>query len=628
MTALATLLAGACDTIPVDGDRGPDGDEPAAQASTVEAIPLEDLDFPGFGFDTDAQPEDPAETIEAHLREALDSLPPHRQSAYLDAVDELIGTGRLEQAQKVLDQTVVTGTAPVLGIRKRLLQAEIDFERGDLDRALRSADRSLGSENIDPAYIARSLDLKARIELLQGRPLAAAEAWVRRDNYLADSAVIDDNNDRIWFALGHLNELQLQLAAQSGANDALRGWLDLAILFLEIGGDRHGLRTAVTQWLNANRAHPAAGFAAALPGPDRPPGLRRIALLLPLSSNFGAAAQTVYNGFEAAHRGDGDPGRPQLVFYDIGGEPALAGNYVGAAASEGADVIVGPLGRAAVNALLDGWQPPKPMVLLGSASTDRPGTAGTSYQFDLAPEPEAKQVAEFMYVSGHRRIGALYPDDEWGQRVYGAFVEHWQSLGGTLAEARAFAPDAADHTASIKNLFNLTESETRKALLEAGSSLRLDFDARRRRDLDALFMAARPGEARLLKPQINFFQGHDLPVYSTSHLYTGTPDATNDADLDGITFPELPWTLSNTTRINRFKRTLRDAGFPDVSDDLFAFGHDAYQLALLAADPDTARAAPVRGLTGKLAVGENGRVHRSLEWAEFRNGVPVRIWKR
>ena len=36
----------------------------------------------------------------------------------------------------------------------------------------------------------------------------------------------------------------------------------------------------------------------------------------------------------------------------------------------------------------------------------------------------------------------------------------------------------------------------------------------------------------------------DLPVYATSHLYTGTNNPTQDQDLNGIRFCETPWLLN------------------------------------------------------------------------------------
>lgn len=618
------LLLSACDTIPVRGDEEQGAEKSTEQSDNVQVIPLEDLELDS-GFDTGEQAKSPEESIRADLREALDSPPPFRQTAYLDAVHKLIDKGDLQDAEAVLNKIDVRGLAPVHRARKRLLRAEISFQEDNLDRAMRLVERSLRAQNIDPTYVSRGMDLKARIDLLQGQPLDAAKAWIGRGNLLTDAQAIDDNHNRIWFALGHLNGLELQLAGQVGAADELRGWLDIAILFLEFVGDRHGLRSAVTQWINANSFHPAVDFTTALLPPLRTPEIRQVALLLPLSSNFGTAAQRVYNGFYAGHHTDTDPRRPNVVFYDVGGEPSLAGNYVGVAASDGANVIVGPLGRSAVNALLESRQPEKPIVLLGGSSTEYSLATG-SYQFDLAPESEAKQVAEFMYASGHRRLATLYPNDEWGRRIYDAFVGHWETLGGTLAESQPYAPASDDFTVPINKLFNLTESENRKAFLQAKSRLNLHFDARRRRDIDALFMAARPDEARLLKPQINFFQGHDLPVYSTSHVYTGAADTIKDTDLDGIMFPDMPWTIANTARIDKLKTLLKNAGFTDVSSELFAFGYGSYQLALLAARPPQAGDTRLNGLTSELIIGKDGRVHRHPEWAKFIKGVPARIW--
>jgi len=140
-------------------------------------------------------------------------------------------------------------------------------------------------------------------------------------------------------------------------------------------------------------------------------------------------------------------------------------------------------------------------------------------------------------------------------------------------------------------------------------------------------MVARPDTARLLKPQINFFQGHDLRVYSTSHVYAGTPDAAKDTDLDGIRFPEMPWRLRTNARVNKLKSMLRSAGHSNVSSELFAFGFDAYQLALLAPDPALPGDTRVSGLTSDLVLSSNGRIHRRFDWAEFIDGVPVRVWR-
>lgn len=625
LAAIAALSIAACGTLPTQGRRSEHKTPPAQPGSAAQAIPLTGS-APGTEVSPSNQPADLNAPIRADLSQGLNSLPPYRQSAYLDAARKLVNAGRLDDAQAVLGSTDVQGLMPVLVARKRLIQAEIDFGRNDLDSALRYAEAALHIQDIDPTYTAEGLDLEARIQLRQGHALDAAKTWIKRDDYLDDPGALLQNDERIWYALGDLNDLQLQLAESGGVSDALRGWLDLATLYLEFEGDSYGLRTAITQWSNDNHTDEAAKFATHLLGPAPDENLKQIALLLPLSSSFEAAARTVHSGFEAASQGDSDPHRPNVIFYDTGSQPSLAASYAGSAASDGADVIVGPLGKEAVNDLLGSQVPDKPMVLLGSSDERSPPSK--VYQFGLAPEPEAQDVAEFMYASGRRRVVALYPDDEWGQRVFNAFAARWKALGGTLAQAQSYSPGASDFSAPIKTLFNLTQSDNRKAFLETVTGLRLKGEPRRRQDIDAVFMAAHPEQGRLIKPQINFYQGLGLPVYSTSDVYAGTPDKVKDTDLDGVIFPEMPWLLNDTTRVDKLKNKLQNAGYSNVSTKLFAFGFDAYRLALLAPGSPLASGAQVDGLTAELSVGPDNRIQQRLEWAKFIHGVPVRIWRR
>ncbi len=57
---------------------------------------------------------------------------------------------------------------------------------------------------------------------------------------------------------------------------------------------------------------------------------------------------------------------------------------------------------------------------------------------------------------------------------------------------------------------------------------------------------------------------------------------------------------------------------------LYGMGVDAYNLigSLYAGD---GRAWPVRGMSGDLSLDDQGRVHRTLPLAQFRNGLPATI---
>src|SRR5205823_5983563 len=67
---------------------------------------------------------------------------------------------------------------------------------------------------------------------------------------------------------------------------------------------------------------------------------------------------------------------------------------------------------------------------------------------------------------------------------------------------------------------------------------------KRRQDADMIFMIAPPEYARQIKPLLNYYYAGNLPIYATSHVYQGIPNAALDNDLNGIQFCDMPWTIN------------------------------------------------------------------------------------
>ena len=47
----------------------------------------------------------------------------------------------------------------------------------------------------------------------------------------------------------------------------------------------------------------------------------------------------------------------------------------------------------------------------------------------------------------------------------------------------------------------------------------------------------------MIRPQLNFHQANNLPVYSTSHVFSGFVNTRTDHDIDNVTFGDMPWVL-------------------------------------------------------------------------------------
>ena len=153
----------------------------------------------------------------------------------------------------------------------------------------------------------------------------------------------------------------------------------------------------------------------------------------------------------------------------------------------------------------------------------------------------------------------------------------------------------------------------------------MESEPRRRQDIDFVFMAAFPADARQLMPQLAFHHGADLPVHATSHVWSGVPDPTNDRDLDGVVFGDMPWLAAPSDSDRRLREQLESAlaGTDSALLRLYAFGADAYRLATglrrIAREPS----AGIVGHTGRLSLDAGHRISRRLTWTQFVDGVPA-----
>jgi outer membrane PBP1 activator LpoA protein len=168
----------------------------------------------------------------------------------------------------------------------------------------------------------------------------------------------------------------------------------------------------------------------------------------------------------------------------------------------------------------------------------------------------------------------------------------------------------------------LSQSNQRYQRLRANIGGPLQFDPRRRQDVDFVFLAADAKAGRLIKSQLKFHYSGELPVYSTSFIYS--LDGRSDTDLNGVMFADTPWIISPPAWIADYPQ-LYSLYWPAEKrlTRLHAMGYDAYHLV---GGLYSAQEKPMEefvGATGRLYLANDGRVHRKLAWARFDNGRPV-----
>ncbi len=563
-------------------------------------------------------PRTPQATTQQLLEKASQSDPEQAAQLRLAAADQSMQQGNTAQAQNILRQVPLDGLMPAQQIFALTLQGEIALANGEPEKA-EQAFKHPAFERLGELPVAQQIRSQlARAAALEAtnKPLAAARERVFTAPLLSGEQA-KTNHEAIWKLISALPEKQLQ-----GATDTdLAGWQALA-LSLKRAGTVAQQQRAMDDWIAQNPQHPAA-----LQLPESLQKLRELAdqplthvgLLLPMDGQLASVARALRDGFLAAHLQAQQAGQAlRIELYDSTRMSSIDDFYRQAQA-DGVQLVIGPLEKDLVRQLGERDQLPITTLALNYSDAGQ-NTPPQLFQFGLAAEDEAREVARRAWADGHRRAIALAPRGEWGARILDAFRQSWQEAGGTLVAAEPLA-EPVKLANQIADLLQLRNSGSRAGSTTSASAAN---QPSRRQDVDFIFLAATPQQAQQVRPTLIFQYAGDLPVYATSHLHAASHNRTQYLDLEGIRFAETPWLLDDQLPLRReVEQKWPQAG--GSLGRLYAMGADAYLLAprlnQLLALPDTR----LEGLSGTLSLSAEQRIQRELPWAQFRDGMVERL---
>ena len=553
----------------------------------------------------------------APVRSTL-TLPPSAYSEQFLKADQLLADNQWMAASEVLATIPTNGRSPTDGVYITYLQARIDYIRGEQGQALALLD-TVNYPGIDPAQRYRILNLRRYILQMSGDYLESARLG---DEVLRLAPATDAPALRrsIWHDLQRVNTGQLEEAAGAAVDTRWQNWLELALL---TRAPLAAQLQSLPLWLQNNPQHPAAN---PLPGGlgyllSPPPGIQKVALILPLSGRLAPAGRAVRDGYLASYYAARESGGPpmEITFIDQDSYGSASVAY-DAALAQGASIVVGPLSREAVAELNSRGDRTIPVLALNRLDAEEVTPPGGSalVQFALAPEDEARDIANLAFGQGARTALVLRPAGEWGSKVAEVLMERWQELGGNIANSVTYS-GREDYSDSVKEALGIPASEQRAQEIREIIGTKLEFNARRRQDVDVIFLLSSNGaEARSLKPLLAFHYAASVPVYAISSIYSGIPDP-RDRDLDGVRFVEMPWLLGDNAGLRNAIAAGKTGS--DSYTRLNALGADAYliqsQFLRLQAGAD----ALFRGSTGLLTMDPRLQIERELVLAEFDDGA-------
>jgi outer membrane PBP1 activator LpoA protein len=546
-----------------------------------------------------------------------------RNEYLIEATRQLIADQRFLLAEQTLADIDPTLLNQKQQVSITLLSTEIALNQGRPRDALKLLQIPTILSDAEQIHL---LKLRARAFLDAGYAFESSKSRVQLDQLLHDPLEQSRNHQAIWETLSLLPQTSLQQISQAPLNPELLGWVELVKIAKRGQLDWAYLQDGIYQWRQMYPQHPAADIFSRELGKrqieliEKP---QHIAVLLPLSGSYAQLASAIRDGIMSAHYQHPDTQfKPRISFIDTGDNQAAIWSYYQKATELGADFIIGPFLKSAVDTLARSSQMSVPTLTLNYTSQFN-NSVNQLFQFGLLPEDEARQSAEMAFRQGHTHAAILTPQGEWGERLRNAFQQRFEELGGKVVSTQSYRADSNDFKRPIQSMLNIDHSYSRYRRIRSISGEKLQFIPYRRQDVDMIFMVATPKDARQLKPQFKFHYAGEIPVYATSHAFSGQVQPQDDRDIDELNFIDMPWILNPPSR---FKQSLIKL-WPEQQryTRLFALGVDAYNVIPFIGRLQNRSHERFSGQTGNLYIDPFNRIHRELLWARFENGRPQLI---
>ena len=458
----------------------------------------------------------------------------------------------------------------------------------------------------------------AFVQTKRNLPIAALDAKLRA--FAKNPQATSDEIDAIWQQLCQLSQWQHQQLIKM-APPKIKGWSRLLTFANKFGDDDDRFQRYLNQWQREYNTHPAQYVVTQLQLIE--PALinenKNIAIIIPLSGKQERAGKVAQQGILAAY--DTNSG---AALHFIDSTTLDMSTLALQLADLNIDYVIGPLLKDNVKKYLSQEALTLPTLLLNIPAT----MALKPYQVALSmrPEDEAIQAATTLSRQHYKQPIILSHQDKASRRIAKTFSQQWQHITGQQPETVFFNNDEKMQS-QLKASLGVDLSQQRTKELDRRIKYSIKSELRNRRDIDMIYIVGLPLETKLLKPYIdvNISPFADIiPVYASSRSHSAKSDRSDNRDLSGLTFTEMPWQLAskqqNAALVAEAKKL-----WPNRSDSLqtiFAMGFDSLSLVDKISSMKNKTYVRHYGQTGVLQLGDDNILKRSLIWGKYsRNKV-------
>ncbi|MFT5813017.1 MAG: outer membrane PBP1 activator LpoA protein [Psychroserpens sp.] len=535
-------------------------------------------------------------------------------ASLLNASELYLAQAKPHKALWLAKQLEVLAPSPEQKYRLAIIEAKSYLALAKIPKAYIALENANSIREI--AQIVHQIDYfqtLANVQTQRNLPIVALDANLRA--FAENSQSTDSDIELIWQQLCQLSPWQHQLLVKMSPPN-IKGWSKLITFTNKFGDENARLQRYLSQWQREFSTHPAQHIVGnlILQEPTLTSEYQNIAIIIPLSGIQERAGKVAQQGILAAY--DINSAKT-LHFID---STTLDMTTLNAKLIElKIDYIIGPLLKQNVNSYLAQTEITLPTLLLNLPAS----IALLPHQVALSmrPEDEAIQAATTLSRQQYQYPIILSHQDIVSRRFAKTFSRQWQLITGKPPETVFFNSDAKMQN-QLKASLGVDLSQQRKKALNRHIKYSIKSELRNRRDIDMIYVVGLPLETKLLKPYIdvNISPFADIiPVFASSRSHSSKIDKSDNRDLSGLTFTEMPWQL-NSKQQNKALAAQAKKLWPNRNDSLqtiFAMGFDSLALVDQITTMQNKTYFRHYGQTGILQLGKDNILTRSLIWGKY-----------
>lgn len=326
----------------------------------------------------------------------------------------------------------------------------------------------------------------------------------------------------------------------------------------------------------------------------RPPA--RLAVLLPQSGSLAIAGNAIRDGILAAYYAE-KRAKPVIRFYDSQGTANGAISAFHLAVKDGAQMIIGPIGKEEVQAI-SSIETSIPILALNSGDATNNKML---LNFSLSPEREGELLAKRLLAKKYLKAIVFSASNETNSRIIDALQKHYSAGGGSIIVDASIPRSSTDASTGL-----VTPAKLPGTLLQAQAFVFLMTSA----------------DAKTTRATLALNGASVIPILASADIFD-IKDEKNNAQLDGIPFLQMPWLLNRSNAANVMVSQLK--ALPSArslsGSRLNAFGVDAWLISTHLQAWLNNPNGGLNGATGSLHLEPNGTIERTLPWSVYRSGL-------